>query len=291
VAPFPIEWWGNEMKRIFTLKKVLIGGGFILIVISLLYLFLDVFYRSNFRSMQNTILSTQEVDVTGLRALQASGGTYVRFADLQRRLSHIRGNKIIVDGMAEFHGYIYGLPTTFFGYQRSSSPELKHLIRRWIITGTTKVRPELVTPEAEEAKKYGFGYKKVNIGSKFIETDKNIDQILDFFDHLPQGAWLHFHCAHGKGRTSILLVMLDTLKNAPKVTLKDIVKRQYLLGSEDLLNTEVWKNGTYDQKELVARKKFVEDFYTFICQRKTGGIQRWSEWHRQQKSVGFLRTW
>lgn len=233
--------------------------------------------------MQDTILTTHSVDLTGLRDLQASGGTSVRFTDLQRRLPHVKGPKIIVDGMAEFHGYIYGLPTTFFGYQRARSPELKHLIRRWIITGTTKVLPELVTPEAEEAKKYGFEYEKVNIGSKFIETDENIDQILDFFDHLPPGAWLHFHCAHGKGRTSILLVMLDTLKNAPKVALKDIVQRQYLLGSEDLFNTEVWKNGTYDNKKLKARKKFVEEFYAFVCQRKARGIQRWSDWHRLQK--------
>jgi len=279
------------MKNVFTLKRGLIGGGSVLFVIFLLYLFLDAFYGSNFRAMQDTILTTQQVDLTGLRDLQASGGTSVRFTDLQRRLQHTKGPKIIVDGMAEFHGYIYGLPTTFFGYQREKSPELKHLIRRWIITGTTKILPELVTPEAEEAKKYGFEYKKVNIGSKFIETDENIDQILNFFDNLPPEAWLHFHCAHGKGRTSILLVMLDTLKNAPKVALKDIVQRQYFLGSEDLFNTEIWKNGTYDNKKLKARKKFVEEFYAFVCQRKAGGIQRWSDWHRQQKSVGFLRTW
>lgn len=249
----------------------------------LLYLFFDAFYGSNFRSMQDTIWSTQQVDLRGLRDLRASGGTSIRFSDLRRRLSAIKGPKIIVDGMAEFHGYVNGIPTTFFAYQRHGRPDFKHLIRRWIFTGTTKICADRVIPEAIEAKKYGFDYKKVNIGSKFIETDANIDEIVAFYDTLPPNAWLHFHCAHGKGRTSILLIMLDTLKNAPRIALADIVKRQYLLGSEDLLNIEVWQNGTYDEKKLKARKKFIEAFYAFICQRKAGGIQRWSDWRRQQK--------
>lgn len=240
--------------------------------------------------MQDTIISTQKVNMTGLRELQASGGTSVRFVDLQRRLKHIKGPKVIVDGMAEFHGYINGIPSTFFGYQRGRSPALKHIIRRWVLTGTTEVRPELVAPEAEAAKQYGFEYKKVNIGSQFIETDRNIDDIVDFYDGCAKDAWLHFHCAHGKGRTSLLLVMLDILKNAPKVTVHDIVKRQHLLGSEDLFNMEVWKNGTYDKKQLEDRKKFVEDFYEFVCQRKAGGIQKWSDWHGLSKDNNVKKT-
>ncbi|MBS0271781.1 MAG: hypothetical protein JSR85_03960 [Proteobacteria bacterium] len=276
------------MKKFFTKKVFFIGGSLCCVIGFLLFIFLDAFYGSNFRSMQDPIFSTQSVDVRGLRELQASGGTSVRFIDLQSRLRHITGPKIIVDGMAEFHGYINGIPSTFFGYQRGRAPSFKHLIRRWIFTGTTEICPELVTPEALEAQKYGFEYKKVNIGSKFIETDQNIDEIVAFYDSIPKDAWLHFHCAHGKGRTSILLVMLDTLRNAPQVSLEDIVTRQYLLGSEDLLNTEVWKNGTYNKRKLEARKKFVEEFYLFAVQRKAGGIQKWSDWHSLQAQSGGI---
>lgn len=271
------------MKSFFTKKRALIGGGLIFLIVFPLYLFIDAFYGSHFRSMQDKVSFSQDVNVTGLQDLRASGGTSVRFLDLKRRLSHIKGPIIIVDGMAEFHGYIYGIPTTFFGYQREGSPNFKQLLRRLIVTGTTSVRPELVTSESVEAKKQGFDYRKVNVGSKFIETDENIDDIVDFYDHLPEGAWLHFHCAHGKGRTSILLVMLDIMKNAPTVPLKDIVNRQYLLGSEDLFDTTVWKNGTYTQKDLEARKNFIEMFYQFICQRKSRGIPLWSDWHKQVK--------
>ncbi|MBY0291714.1 MAG: hypothetical protein K2W92_00260 [Alphaproteobacteria bacterium] len=266
------------MKWLFTKKKIFIGGSLISLAILTLYLFLDAFYGSNFRSTQDTLWTMQKIDVRGLRELRASGGTSVRFLDLQRRLSHIQGPKIIVDGMAEYHGYIHGIPTNFFAYQRKGSPELKHLIRRWFFTGTTDIRLGLVNSEPMEAKKYGFDYKKVNVGSQFIETEENIDEIVSFFDTLPENVWLHFHCAHGQGRTSILLVMLDTFKNAPLVSINDIVKRQALLGSEDLFNTDVWKGRTYNKQMLEARKKFIEEFYQFVCQRKTGGIQRWSDW-------------
>lgn len=269
------------MRRFLTKRNALIGTGFISVIVFLLFIFLDAFYGSNFRSMQDPILTLKEVNVTGLRDLHASGGTSVRFWDLKRRLSHVTGPIVVVDGMAEYHGYIDGIPTTFFGYQREGSPSFKHFIRRLIFTGTTDVKPELVTSEAETAKEQGFDYKKVNVGSKFIETDENIDEIVDFYDHLPEDGWVHFHCAHGKGRTSILLIMLDIMKNAPTVSVEDIVKRQHLLGSEDLFNTTVWPDGTYDRKRLEARKKFIQEFYQFVCQRKTGGTQTWSEWHKQ----------
>lgn len=266
------------MPQFFTKKRIFIGSLLIALIVVLLYLFLDAFYGSNFRSTQNRILSLQEVNVTGLRDLRASGGTSVRFLDLQRRLSHVKP-VVIVDGMAEFHGYIKGIPTTFFGYQCEGTPKIKHLIRRLVFTGTTDIKSELVTSEAIEAKKYGFGYRKVNVGSKFIETDQNIDDIVSFYEGLPKDTWVHFHCAHGKGRTSILLVMLDIMRNAPTVSLEDIVKRQYLLGSENLFSLAVWKNGTYTRQKLESRKKFIEEFYRFVCQKKAGGVQKWSHWH------------
>ena len=270
------------MKKSLKRRAILIGGGLTLFIGFALFLFFDAFYGSNFRTMQDTISSTQQVNLRGLRELQASGGTSVRFSDLKRRLKHTNGPKIIVDGMSEFHGYINGIPTTFFAYHKE--PTLKHIIRRWIFTRTTGIHPEFVTPEEEEAANHGFEYKKVNIGSTFISDDEDIDKIITFYDNLPPNAWLHFHCAHGKGRTSILLVMLDILKNAPMVTVKDIVKRQHLLGSENLFNTEVWKNGTYDKEKLDHRKKFIEEFYKFVCQRKARGIQCWSDWRHQQRA-------
>src|SRR5438046_2076800 len=106
------------MKRVFMRKRTLLGGALGLFVIFALFLFFDASSGSNFRSMQDPIFTTRQVDLSDLRQNRASGGTSVRFSDIQRRLAHIKGHKIIVDGMAEFHAYIYGIPTTFFGNQR-----------------------------------------------------------------------------------------------------------------------------------------------------------------------------
>lgn len=273
------------MKKFFTKKRLLIGGSSFFFLGLLLFIFLDAFYAGNFRSMQGIIWSTQDIDLRGLREMRASGGTSIRFPDLKFRLRNVEGPKFIVDGMAEYHGYVKGIPTTFFGYQRHG-PALKHYIRRLIFTGSLDIQPDLVVAEGDVARENGFSYRKVNIGSNFIETDENIDDIVSFYDQVPENAWLHFHCAHGKGRTSTLLIMLDSMKNAPLVSLEEIVKRQHLLGSEDLFNTKVWKNGTYDKKKLEARKKFVEEFYAFVCQRKKGGIQKWSDWKKHQSKSG-----
>ena len=264
-------------------KKLIIAGSVTLMLIltlSLSLLFFDAFYGRNFRSMEDKIDSTQEVDLQGVRDIRASGGAITRFATLKWNLSHIDEPIIVVDAMSEYHGFIKSISTAFLAYHKPA--HFRHFVRRFLLTGSTDVHPELVVSEEEEAKTYNFGYKKVNIGSTFVSSDEDIDSIVAFYDSVPTNAWLHFHCSHGKGRTSIMLVMLDTLKNAPQVALKDIVKRQHLLGSENLFNTEVWENGTYTKEKLEHRKKFVEKFYAFICQRKAGGLQKWSDWHQAQ---------
>lgn len=246
-----------------------------------MFIFSDFFYGSHFRSTQDPISSSQQAQLEGLHELQASGSGPIRMSELNQRLGSVNGPKIIVDGMAEFHGYIQGIPTSFFGYQRKS-PNLKHIIRRWLFTGTSEIRPDLITPEEDEAKKYGFTYQKVTIGSKFIMDDKDVNEIVKIFETLPQNAWLHFHCAQGKGLTSMLLVMFDITKNAPKVSLEDIAKRHFLLGSEDLLSSDVWRKGTYSEHQLKDRIQFLKNFYSFICQKKDGGLTSWSAWIQQQ---------
>lgn len=269
----------NTLLKKISLKKVIFGGiGTFVFALSLL--FFDAFYGRNFRSMEDKISPAQEVDLRGLQKIRASGGSPTCFTFLKWKLRHIDEPIIIIDGMSEYHGFIKSIPTALLGYHKPA--KFKHLVRRFLLTGSTSVHPELVVSEKEEAKKYGFDYKKVNIGSTFISSDEAIDNILTFYDSIPENAWLHFHCSHGKGRTSLMLVMLDMMKNAPQVSLKDIVKRQYLLGSEDLFNTEVWENGTYTKEQLENRKEFVEKFYQFICQRKAGELQKWSDWHQIQ---------
>lgn len=269
------------MKRFFKLKNILIAGVLSAVIGLGFFLFYEAYFNSNFRTTNDEVVFTQGLDLRGLRELKASGGTSVRFSDLKRKLSHINDPVFIIDGIDEFHGYIYGIPSTFFAYQKSN-PHWKYYVRRWIYTGSIEVHPEFVVPEAIEAQKYGFSYAHLKVGSKFISSDETIDNLVKVLESLPPDTWVHFHCHYGKGRTSMMLVMYDIMKNAPLVSLENIVKRQHLLGSEDLLNIDVRKGGSYTKKQLEDRKMFITQFYDFICQRKAGGIPEWSTWRRYQ---------
>jgi hypothetical protein len=269
------------MKKFFSLKNTLIFTGIGLFVGLLLFLFGDAFINRNFRTMQDKISATEKVDLRGLREIKASGGAAVHFADLKRRLSHIKEKKLIVDGMTEFHGYLMGIPTTFLAYQARHRLNWKYKVRRFLLTGTQGICTAQVMPEKETTVRNGFYYVNLNAGSRFIPTHEKIDEIVQILENLDNDTWAHFHCHHGKGRTSMMLVMLDILRNAPTVSLQDIVKRQHLLGSENLLDTTVWARGTYTQEQLNDRRDFITQFYDFVCQRKAGGFQHWSEWKSQ----------
>jgi hypothetical protein len=274
------------MSKIFNKRNLFISVGVIFIASFLFVAYLlstDTYSDSKFRTMQDAIPPSETVDLTGLRELSASGGPIIDFPTLKKKLRAVNKPVVIVDGMKEHHGYLNGIPITFFGYHRRS-PDLRYMARRLLFTGTTRVKTEAIKQECEVAKRYGFGYANIRIDSKLVTPEASVDEFVAYFDKAPKDAWFHFHCRHGKGRTSIALVMYDIMRNAPQVALEDIVRRQHLLGSVNLSDTKVWrKKSTYPSKALQRRKKFIHDFYAFICQRKRGGIERWSDWRAEQR--------
>src|SRR3989338_9682669 len=134
------------MRKFFQLKNIIYVLSAIVIIAISLFLFLEKIYSWNFRTTNDAISSKVSINWTGLRDLKASGGTSVRFPYLRWKLSDVKGPIVLVDGIHEFHGYVYGIPSTFFGYQQKT-PHWKYLIRRLVFTGTTAVRPELLATE------------------------------------------------------------------------------------------------------------------------------------------------
>lgn len=238
----------------------------------------------NFRTMQDSIVSSEPVNLEGLRDLPMAGGPLMPLADLKKHLEYIKDPIMIVDGIHGKYGYVQGIPENYLDY-RKESPSWKTYFWRLWYTGSLHAHPHLIVSGAKAAELYGFGYRNFHIGSKYLSKDEDIDRFVSFFDTLPKNVFLYFHCLHGKGRTSMMLVMADIMKNAPKISLKDIIKRQYLLGSENLFDTTPWTRSTYATQALKVRRDFIERFYEFISQRKAGGIQQWSEWNRMKKEL------
>lgn len=266
------------------LKTSLIFFGIVLIVFAGFWSYMHVNrpVLEKFRTTQDQLKEAATIDLSGLDTLYASGSGPPLFEELHQKLSFVNGKKVICDLKEEEHFYFKGIPTPFFGFH-SRHPQMREIFRRFLYARAYTLPKDKLRGEAEEAKAYGFEYVKLPIGSRAGTPSKHVDQFVAFIDNLPQGTWVHFHCHRGKGRTSMALVMLDIMRNAPKVSLEDIRKRQHLLGSVDLFDLSYWTNGTYSKEMLEKRKQFIEDFYTFICQRKTGGIQKWSSWKTDSK--------
>lgn len=261
----------------FKIKNLLSFFLIVFFAITTYYILLDGLLVVNFRTTQDPITPAEPVDLTGLDTLYASGGPMVDYTFLNKKIGEFKGEKIAVDAIGIESGFVNGFPSTYFSYQLNP-PEWRYYLRRFIFTGSIDIRHDLFIPEEVFATKNGFKLVKFKIGSKFVTQPDAVDEFVAFFDSLPQEAWVHFHCRGGKGRTSMMLVMYDIMRNAPNVALMDIVKRHHLLGSVDLFDTIPWFRGTYRKEALEDRKKFIEDFYTFICQKKAGGIQIWSDW-------------
>lgn len=270
------------MKKVLKIKYLFIGLiGVVLIVLGLEGQ--DSYRkRCKFRTMQDPIASSESVDLRGLRELPLAGGPMMPLFELKDHLAHIKKPILIIDGTLGKSGYVQGIPENYLEY-RKKFPSWKSYVWRLWYTKSLKSNPERIISPAKAAKLYGFGYQNFPIGSKYLSKDEDIDKFVAFFDTLPKNVFLYLHCLFGQGRTSMMLVMVDILRNAPTVSLKDIVRRQYLLGSVNLFDTTPWSRLTYTKKTLEDRKNFIERFYEFICQRKAGKIQLWSEWNQEKR--------
>ena len=118
--------------KIFNKRFFLLGSGMLFISIFSIVIYLlstDDYTDAIFRTMQDEIPSSKSVDLTGLRELSTSGGPIMDFPTLKKKLGSVRKPIIIIDGMKEHHGYIQGIPITFFGYHRKN-PDLRYFMRR-----------------------------------------------------------------------------------------------------------------------------------------------------------------
>lgn len=231
----------------------------------------------NFRSL-DSLKKEVGVNIQGLDNLNISGSKICRLDLLKEKLSFVKAPVYIVDSLGDEHGFVYGYPDVFLGYGRGASSSLglcdkvKFSIRRLCITGTIARRFDLRTSEAVEAAKYGFHYialpfpKSNQLALGYLKT------LYETVSKIPGNSWIHVHCANGKGRTTVAMVAIDIIKNAPDVSLEDIIQRHKQMGSEDLNDISVRQDGTYTEAELKQRKQLIKDFYEYIASLKKQDI-------------------
>lgn len=150
----------------------------------------------------------------GLRELHASGSAQFNEEELQAMLPYIGHPCVIVDLRKEFH-------------------DAEH--------------------EEALAYKYGLSYFHIEVVDHGIPDQEAVNKFIGFVHELPPNTWLHFHCAAGRGRTTMFLAMYDMMHNADHVSFRDILMRQYLLGGINLMKTRDEAAG--------MRLQFLRQFY------------------------------
>jgi hypothetical protein len=76
----------------------------------------------------------------------------------------------------------------------------------------------------------GASYVRISVTDHARPLDDEVDRFILAVRALPENAWAHFHCEAGRGRTTTFMVLYDILRNANRVSLEDIVRRQKILG-------------------------------------------------------------
>ena len=139
--------------------------------------------------------------------------------------------------------------------------------------------------EEELVTSLGMKYQRITALDHVFQKDAIIDDFIAFYRSLPaDGAWLHFHCQAGRGRTTFFMCLYDMLRN-PAVPLKDILYRQTLIGGTSMYNDGTgqaeWRQDLF--KEISVMIPVV---YAYVQDNvKNGYSVPWSTWKKQKYNL------
>jgi Inositol hexakisphosphate len=261
----------------------------------------------NFRTTDDPLKASEgkTPSTTGLIDLHASGSGEFTADNLKLLLARMHGPVTVFDLRQETHIFVNGLPVSWFATRDwanvgRSQTEIEEAEAAWVQSlgsgSEIAVRPgapvkkgntdsavpqQVIVKEAsierDLVSSADTGYVRVAVTDHTRPLDEAIDRFIVAVRALPDNAWAHFHCEAGLGRTTTFMVLYDMLRNATRVSLEDIVRRQRILGYDyDVLRPT--DSGNWKAPYAADRAAFVRAFYHYARANPDGRPQLWTEW-------------
>jgi hypothetical protein len=265
----------------------------------------------NFRTTDDPIKANkgQIPSDTGLANLHASGSGAFTEDGFKLLLARTRGPVTVFDLRQETHIFVNGLPISWFATndwanvgrtQDAIEADEAARVQSFRPGSEIAVRPgepvkqghddsaapqdvtvERATTERDLVAANRAAYVRVTVTDHTRPLDGEVDRFILAVRALPKDGWVHFHCEAGHGRTTTFMVLYDMLRNANRVSLDDIVRRQKLLGfGYDVLSPA--DPGSWKAPYTDDRIAFVRAFYDYARANPNGRPQHWSEWLRSR---------
>lgn len=242
---------------------------------------------------------------TGLSDLRASGSGEFTPEGLKLVLARTRGPMTVFDLRQETHIFVNELPVSWYSSRdwanvgRSPSEiEADEAARVQSLTPGSKidvrsghpvkhgnansvpsqqVTVERAMIERDVVQPAGPNYVRITVTDHTRPLDDEVDRFVLALRALPQNGWAHFHCEAGLGRTTTFMVLYDMLRNASRVSLEDIVRRQKILSDGyDVLQPD--EPGNWKAPYAADRAAFIRAFYDYARANPNGRPLLWSEW-------------
>ena len=206
----------------------------------------------------------------------------------------------IVDLRQESHGFVNeGVPLSWYGVhnwqndgmdlseiEEDEAARFADLVGQTIKTydrdgdeaiDEADITVESFLTEKELVGSEGFEYLHLPLKDHNWPSAEKIDEFIRFYRSIDPGkSWLHFHCYAGKGRTGIMMVIYDMMRN-PNVPMEDIAVRQTLLGATYPLYTE--DSDDYKSPLYAEKAAMTPLFYAYVQENSASNYEvPWSQW-------------